>query len=98
MTTETLTLTVTVGPDTVPGDDAISNTAEVTGSNGGEIIINPGDDSATELTTVLPTTASWTVSKDFLDDSGASVTATLTCTSVKSLIHPHRYRKATMWW
>ena len=78
---ETLTLTLTVGPDTVPGDNAISNTAMVTGSGGGEIIINTGDDSATELTTVLPTTASWTVSKDFLDDSGASVTATITCTS-----------------
>ena len=86
--TETLTMTVTVGPDTVPGDDAISNTAMVTGSGGMEIIINTGDDSATVLTTVDPTTASWTVSKDFLDDSGASVTATLACTSGEIINSP----------
>lgn len=79
--TETLTMTVTVGPTTVPGADAISNTATVTGSGGDEIIILTENDSATETTTVLPTTATWTVSKDFLDDSGASITATLTCTS-----------------
>ena len=86
--TETLTMTVTVGPDTVPGDDAISNTAMVTGSGGMEMIINTGDDSATVLTTVDPTTASWTVSKDFLDDSGASVTATLACTSGEIINSP----------
>ena len=80
--TETLTMTVTVGPDTVPGVDVISNTAAVTGSGGDEMIIEPtADDTATTLTTVDPTTASWTVSKDFLDDSGSSVTATLTCDS-----------------
>lgn len=79
--TETLTMTLTVGPDTVPGKGAIVNVAMVTGSGGGEDIINPDDDTATETTDVLPTTASWTVSKDFLDDSGASITATLTCTS-----------------
>ncbi|HKJ18188.1 MAG TPA: IPTL-CTERM sorting domain-containing protein [Xanthomonadales bacterium] len=79
--TETLDLIVTVGPDTVPGDDVISNTATATGSGGGEIIINTGDDSATETTSVLPITATWTVMKDFLDDSGASVTATLSCDS-----------------
>lgn len=79
--TETLTLSVTVGPDTVPGQDVISNTATVTGSGGSETIINPGDDSATETTSVILTTASWAVSKDFLDDSGGAVTATLACTS-----------------
>lgn len=79
--TETLTMTVTVGPTAPLGDDAISNTATVTGSGGGETIINPGDDTATETTTVIPTMATWTVTKDFLDDSGESVTATLSCTS-----------------
>lgn len=79
--TETLTMTVTVGPTAPIGDDAISNTATVTGSGGDEMIINPEDDSATEFTTVLPTTATWTVMKDFLDDATASVTATLSCTS-----------------
>ena len=79
--TEMLTMTVTVGPTAPIGDDAISNTATATGSGGGEIFINTGDDSATETTTVIPTTATWTVTKDFLDDSDASVTATLSCTS-----------------
>ncbi len=79
--TETLTMSVTVGPTAAVGDDAISNTAAVSGSGGNETIINSGDDSHTETTSVLPTTASWTVSKDFLDDSGASVTASLNCSS-----------------
>ncbi len=78
---ETLTMTVTVGPTAPIGNNAISNTATVTGSGGGEIIINPGDDTATEFTTVIPTTATWTVTKDFLDDSGETVTASLSCTS-----------------
>lgn len=79
--TETLVLTVTVGPDTVPGDDVISNTASFDGVETGGVIINPGDDSATETTSVTATTATWRVNKDFLDDSGGSVTMTLSCTS-----------------
>ncbi|MDX1555753.1 MAG: IPTL-CTERM sorting domain-containing protein, partial [Xanthomonadales bacterium] len=78
---ETLTMVATVGPTAAIGDDAISNTAAVSGSGGNETIINTGDDSATAFTSVRPTTASWTVSKDFLDDSNASITASLNCSS-----------------
>jgi uncharacterized repeat protein (TIGR01451 family) len=49
---ETLTITLTVDASAAVGTDVISNTATVTGTSGGETIINTGDDTATESTSV----------------------------------------------
>jgi uncharacterized repeat protein (TIGR01451 family) len=50
--TATLTISLTVGDTTATGVDVISDTATVTGTGGGETLINNGDDSATEATSV----------------------------------------------
>ncbi|MCB9436277.1 MAG: DUF11 domain-containing protein [Anaerolineales bacterium] len=48
---ETLTVTLTVDGTTAAGVDVISDTATITNAN--EILLNPGDDSATESTSVV---------------------------------------------
>jgi uncharacterized repeat protein (TIGR01451 family) len=48
----TLTVTLTADATTVVGTDVISNTATVTGTGGGETLINTGDDSVTVSTSV----------------------------------------------
>ncbi|MDX1408160.1 MAG: hypothetical protein R3330_08505, partial [Saprospiraceae bacterium] len=84
---ETLTFILTVGPDAPLGPAAISNTAAFTGSGGGETPINQIDDIANANTEVIPTTATWFVSKDFLDDNGSSVTMTLSCEETATMGH-----------
>lgn len=46
----TLTVTLAVGPGTVPGTDVISDTATITAAD--QILINTGDDTVTEATSV----------------------------------------------
>jgi uncharacterized repeat protein (TIGR01451 family) len=60
--------------------DIISNTISVTGSGGGEEIINTGDDSATEETAIRWPTAYWEVFKEYATGGAGPVEVHLECT------------------
>ncbi|HKX56107.1 MAG TPA: hypothetical protein VJN01_08400, partial [Xanthomonadales bacterium] len=59
--------------------DVVSNTISVTGSGGGEEIINTGDDSATEETAIRWPTANWEVFKEYASGGAGPVTVHLEC-------------------
>lgn len=60
--------------------DIISNTATATGSAGGEIFINTGDDADTEVTAIRWPTANWEVFKEYESGGAGPVEVHLECT------------------
>lgn len=74
----TLTVTLTVSAATSPGTDVISNTATILAAD--QMLINTGDDSATESTSVVgqaAVTGTKTVSGDFVEGGTIFYTVTL---------------------
>ena len=79
----TLTITLTASETTATGVDVIADTATITGTSGGETLINTGDDSATAATSVT-SESDLTITKiDDQDpvDAGASLQYTIEVTN-----------------
>ncbi|MEJ8568912.1 IPTL-CTERM sorting domain-containing protein [Elongatibacter sediminis] len=84
--TETLTVVLDVPLTADEGTDVVSNTASVTGSGGGETIVNSSNDSATQATSIRWPEASFDVMKEYTSGDGGPVNVTLECSDTSGLL------------
>lgn len=75
----TLTVVMTVPLSAAEGVDVVSNAAGVYSTGGGEALINTGDDSDSESTSIRWPSADWNVIKEYTQGDGGPVEVELAC-------------------